>query len=184
MTPDSPPISLKQCEEIIGRGISSFIEVGNALRAIRDGKLYKAEFKTFEEYCQQRWNWGRAYANRQIAASDTVENLAPRGAIVVTEKLIRPIVNLELDVQKKVWNQAIEAAGKGKITAKQVAEIAAEYKPSRPRPKFDPAIAQAHLENDLAKHRRIWPAEYHGAMANVLRYYADSLCDDLKRKNK
>ena len=49
---------------------------GLALMEIRDGRLYRAEFGTFEEYCNQRWGWERAHAYRLIDAAQVVENVS------------------------------------------------------------------------------------------------------------
>jgi hypothetical protein len=43
------------CERTIEQGGLTFIEVGAALQEIRDSKLYRAEFKSFERYCISRW---------------------------------------------------------------------------------------------------------------------------------
>lgn len=45
------------------------------LAEIRDSRLYRIEFKTFETYCQERWGWGRDYANKLIQASAVVSSL-------------------------------------------------------------------------------------------------------------
>ena len=47
--------TLAENEAIIERGLKTFVELGNALLAIRDGKLYKDGYSTFEEYCEGRW---------------------------------------------------------------------------------------------------------------------------------
>ena len=70
----------------------------DALMEIRDGRLYRAEFGTFEEYCQERWGWGRNYINKLIASAEVVENL---GTIVpklpATERQARPLAPLPPD---------------------------------------------------------------------------------------
>ncbi|MEJ7871290.1 MAG: site-specific DNA-methyltransferase [Rubrobacteraceae bacterium] len=66
---------LVELEGVIGRGLRTFIEVGGAIREIRDSRLYKEQYKTFEDYCRERWGWSRSYAHRQIEAADTVELL-------------------------------------------------------------------------------------------------------------
>jgi hypothetical protein len=42
---------LVELEHKIGRGLKTFIEVGEALVEIRESKLYLLEHKTFAEYC-------------------------------------------------------------------------------------------------------------------------------------
>ena len=43
------------CEMVIEMGWSTFVEVGLALARIRDARLYRIEFDTFETYCRERW---------------------------------------------------------------------------------------------------------------------------------
>ena len=41
---------LKDCEIIIDDGLRGFVAVGNALAKIRDEKLYRGHYKSFEQY--------------------------------------------------------------------------------------------------------------------------------------
>ena len=50
---------LTVCEQIIERGLGTFVEVGQALVRIRNGRLYRADFPTFETYCESRWSMSR-----------------------------------------------------------------------------------------------------------------------------
>lgn len=71
--------TLAECEQVIERGLGTFVEVGQALLNIRDERLYRRDFATFEDYCEERWNIKRAHAYRLIAASEVVANLSPIG---------------------------------------------------------------------------------------------------------
>jgi hypothetical protein len=69
----TPAPSLEQLEEIITRNLPSkaqFIQAGEALKAIRDGKLFRPKFKTWTEYVKERWGFSRQYADRLIKAAD------------------------------------------------------------------------------------------------------------------
>lgn len=59
---------LNECEETIAAGLTTFIEVGGALLTIHEGRLYRREFATFDEYCTAKWQIGRAYAYRLMEA--------------------------------------------------------------------------------------------------------------------
>ncbi len=66
---------LAECEEIIARNLTAFLEVGAALLRIREARLYKADgFASFDSYCRERWGMGRKYADRTIRAAETVRN--------------------------------------------------------------------------------------------------------------
>ena len=62
-------------ESIIERGLKTFVEVGGALLAIRESKLYRQEYGTFEEYCQERWGLKERQAYRLMDASAVVAHL-------------------------------------------------------------------------------------------------------------
>lgn len=71
---------LSSLESIIEKGRKTFFDVGTALASIRDEKLYKHEFNTFEAYCQARWGWSRQYSYNLISAANTVESLPAKEA--------------------------------------------------------------------------------------------------------
>jgi hypothetical protein len=60
-------------ELTIRKGFKHFIEVGEALNEIRDNRFYRAEFDTFEEYCQVRWQLSRRRVDRMIENAHTAK---------------------------------------------------------------------------------------------------------------
>ena len=46
---------LSELEPLIERGMTSFVEVGNALLEISDRRLYRETHSTFAEYCGAKW---------------------------------------------------------------------------------------------------------------------------------
>jgi hypothetical protein len=122
---------LERCEVVIKQGLNTFIEVGEALFLIRDKRLYRREFKTFEDYCQQKWSMPRQHVNRMISGYKIVNHLEPMGSILPeSERQVRPLVGLEKDVQIAVWNDVVHESiiDNKKITAKMVEHKAEEYK--------------------------------------------------------
>lgn len=74
---------LGELEAVIKRGFETFVEVGNALREIRDTGLYKERgFSTFEAYTQEHWKMARRTAYNKMAAAEVAENVVnvPLGA--------------------------------------------------------------------------------------------------------
>ena len=47
---------LRKLESVVAEGISSFVVVGEALKEIRDAKLYRESHKTFEKYVDDKWS--------------------------------------------------------------------------------------------------------------------------------
>lgn len=122
-------------EAVIERGIGTFVEVGNALLAIREGKLYRSDYGTFEEYCRERWGMSKSHANRLISAADVMENLAPLGVKPVGEREVRPLTSLGPEVQREAWQRAVETAPDGKVTAGHVQRVVEEM--TRPDPETE-----------------------------------------------
>lgn len=119
---------LAELEKTIERGLSNFVEVGNALLEVRKQKLYKhvLGFKTFEAYCEERWNLTRRHAYRMIDAAETSQILWPTGhnSETPSERQLRELAPLRDDEQEIVeaWREAKAAAeseGK-KLTASVV----------------------------------------------------------------
>ncbi len=97
---------LANVEATIRAGLATFIEVGKALVWIRDTKLYRGEFKTFEAYCAARWNIKKAYAFRLMAAASVVEDLPPIGDKPTTEAQARPLTKLPKTERSSAWQEA------------------------------------------------------------------------------
>jgi hypothetical protein len=60
---------LSELETTIERGLKTFVEVGNALAEIRDSRLYRESYATFEDYCRERWGMSKRHAVSCIAAA-------------------------------------------------------------------------------------------------------------------
>ncbi len=95
-------------ENIIQRGLGTFLEVGEALLKIRDGRLYRELHPTFEDYCRKRWQMGGRHASRLTAAAAAAKNLGPIGPIPSSESQIRPLTMLPPEKQLEVWTEVIK----------------------------------------------------------------------------
>lgn len=62
-------------EKVITAGEKTWLEVGEALTEIRDCKLYRADFKTFDAYLDGKWGWTRMRASQLIGAAEVVKSL-------------------------------------------------------------------------------------------------------------
>ena len=70
---------LTLCERTISTGWQTFVEVGLALSTIREERLYRIEYPSFEVYCSSKWQFHRAYAYRLMTAAQVVKALSPIG---------------------------------------------------------------------------------------------------------
>ncbi|MCC6192099.1 MAG: hypothetical protein IT318_23970 [Anaerolineales bacterium] len=118
---------LARLETIIQLGLSTFVEVGNALLRIRDGRLYRASHKTFEEYTQERWGMTRRRANQLIGAAETVGNLGTTVPILPdAERQVRPMAQLAAEQQQAAWDEATRRAN-GQPTAAIVEQVVRDF---------------------------------------------------------
>jgi hypothetical protein len=139
---------LRRHEDVILKHLGAFLNVGNALMAIRDGKLYRSEFQTFAEYCRKRWDISRVHAHRLLKAAEITQTvLLPMGNILPeNERQIRPLISLPEDQIRAVWKRAIKEAGPSKPTASLISRIA-----QRLYMTVDPILVQGlcHWQKDI-----------------------------------
>ncbi len=117
---------LTRHEATIERQAKSFAELGAALKAIRDDRLYKQTHQTFEAYCRERWGLTASYARYQIQAEQTLNNLATIVAKPQTESQCRPLTKLKSpEEQREAWNEVVHRSEREErpITAKLVSEV-------------------------------------------------------------
>lgn len=116
-------------EATIERGLKTFVEVGQALQAIRDGRLYREQYETFEAYLADRWQMKRTMAHYLIESSSVVESLRVHNCeqLPATESVARPLTKLPASEQAEAWEEVVaEAEETGeKITAKKVEQVVA-----------------------------------------------------------
>jgi hypothetical protein len=102
-------VEFQECEAIVREGWSHFARVGEALARIRDKKLYKNEYASFELYCRERWGFGRSQCSRYIAASAVHEKLGsvPGVPLPECEAQIRPLIGLPAELAQQAWFTAL-----------------------------------------------------------------------------
>jgi len=122
---------LEQYESVIRQGLGGFILVGKALKGISDEKLYRANFKTFDDYCRQQWGLGKQYAYRLIDGYTITETLkselekSPIGdkRLPTNESQVRPLGPLEPEKQVKAWQRVLKNCKGKPITADEVEAV-------------------------------------------------------------
>ena len=129
-------VRLSRNETVIQTHFATFQKAGEALRDIRDSRLYRETHSTFEQYCRDRWEMSKTQANRLIAAAKVVENIAtitsPAVTEQITESVVRPLSGLDPSEQKKAFKQALAAAPAATgVTARLVAQAAHDVAPAK-----------------------------------------------------
>ena len=133
---------LRKHEDVIQRGKATFLEVGNALLAIRDERLYRQDHSSFEDYCAKRWGFSKRHAYRLIESSEVVETVCdPLGHTPPpeNERQIREVAKAPPEKQAEVWEAAVQTAPKGdngkpKVTAQHVRETRERVAPEPAKP--------------------------------------------------
>lgn len=159
-------LDLMEHEKVIDQGLAGFIEVGNALIAIRDGKKYRAAgYATFEAYCQQRWQISRAYGDRMMSAAVIAQQIemSPIGDIPAParEAQVRPLRPVPAEERAEVWAEAVEAADGAQPTAKQVEAVVAR----RNEPRTAVTVPKPTVADGIPPH----PATYPIAVMDIFR---------------
>lgn len=131
---------LRKLESVVAEGISSFVIVGEALKEIRDSKLYRESHKTFEKYVDQKWGLERRRAYQLIDAADTKGNLCTivhkneRASEIKTEGQLRELKDVPAESMEAVVNQAAIIAGDATITASDIKQARKEILAEQEKP--------------------------------------------------
>lgn len=111
---------LAELEEVVNRGLRTFVEVGSALAEIRDSRLYRAKHGTFEAYCRERWAMTDRRARQLMTAASTAKEVGTGTTVPENEAQARPLTRLKDPEQRReAWGKAVEESG-GKPTGKDV----------------------------------------------------------------
>ena len=85
LIPDAVPLSAperlrkEQLEAIVAGGLAKFLQVGTALAELRNRRLYRTEFVTFEEYVRSKFGLHRSSVDGVIRSAQTAQVLLEAG---------------------------------------------------------------------------------------------------------
>ena len=106
--------------------------VGNALKEIRDSKLYREDYKTFEKYVSDKWKMQKSQAYRLIDSSVINQNLShivgqtSRVSEIVNPRQLCELKDVPDESMEQVVERAAEIAGNDKITASDLKQARQE----------------------------------------------------------
>jgi hypothetical protein len=151
-------VRLHELEGVIERGLSSFVEVGQALMEIRDGELYReAGFGGFVEYLEAKpWGIGRSRAYQMIDAA-TVSTV-----VETNERQARELVPLlrkaTPEVVRQVYAEVVQETA-NRPTAPAIREKVQEVLSSENggKAKRKHSRIDAELEHHLSEIKRLIP---------------------------
>ncbi len=154
---------LGRLEVLIENGIEAALEAGDALTKIRDGRLYRKQFPTFDAYVSERWKVSRQYAYRLMDHRTTVRTLDgilsskddteyPDTIPMPTAPTqTKPLAGLSDGVKAEAWVKAVETSGGAVPSERQVQEAVARIAPERAKPKVAKLTPE---EREIAKGRK------------------------------
>lgn len=117
---------LTRTESAIELALQSFVMLGALLKHIRDSGLYRAKYRTFEEYCEGRWGIKRRRAYQYIEASDAADN--HKGRHPLKESQARALARATRDPaeQRRILDLAVRQS-EGRVTEKAINKAAEQF---------------------------------------------------------
>jgi hypothetical protein len=142
----------REITEDIGQALTALQRAGEKLLIIRDRRLYREEFETFELFCKATLGHTRAYANRLIIGFELLQDLAAQGEVVLpdNERVARALSKYPRSDQLMIWKRAKQIAGRGKPTYKTIHSAGREIVVSR-------------------EVQKVWIGEYKGQLRSALK---------------
>lgn len=115
----------KSLRNKVSKQVEGMWEMFADLREIRDKRLYREDFRTFEAYVRDELGIDRTYAYRMIDAREQLERVAATGVIapgIDRESQLRELKDVPDDALGDVVSEAARIAGEGRPTAKVIKE--------------------------------------------------------------
>jgi N6-adenosine-specific RNA methylase IME4 len=113
--------------ELKNRCNAAWVDFANAIIEIRDSKLYRVEYDTFEDFCNSELGIGKTYAHYFVTSAEVVKRLEVHNCerLPQTESQARPLAKLEPELQPLVWANVVDE--NEVITAKKVEETVNDF---------------------------------------------------------
>lgn len=170
---DAERKDLADCERLVQAGLEASREARARLLHIRDARLYRQDFATFEEYMEKRWGYSARHGHRLCDWSEVEKNLLSEKAgadaaeskaepvLPRSESQARPLAGLKPAEAQEVWKEAVKSAPGGQVTARHV-QAAVDRHEGKTQP------------SDLKPRSGAWPTP------NVNGVYSDKLATKLR----
>jgi hypothetical protein len=173
---------LAKLEDTIHRSLQAFLEAGQAIKQIRDKKLWRHEYASFESYCRKRWQWSKRHSNTVIAASEVKLLLGPSGpANVRVARELAPLAE-QPDTVREVWEQITKGhpTPTATVVRSAVDQRRAQQAQSIAAPKaaaFDCVKRATEIHDQVRRAIEKVPAEARGETIRALRSKLEILWD-------
>jgi hypothetical protein len=124
---------LEKLEQVVFTELEGAIRFADALATIRDERLYRAQFETFEVYCRVKWQMQARSVRRLIDQAKVLgvvsepDEIGSAWTVPASPSVVRPLIGLPPEHQRQAWREAV-ATATGKITTRHVERVVGEYK--------------------------------------------------------
>jgi hypothetical protein len=114
-------------------GLNAFQRAGKKLIRIRDERLYREEYGTFEDFCKATLGKSKTYVNSVIQGYELIQDLIAQGETVLpdSERLARQLAKYPRGDRRLIWKRAVQIAGRKKPSCKLLRKAATEIVPSK-----------------------------------------------------
>lgn len=116
---------LVELEGHIEEHLRGFKIVGYALATIKEQRLYRLDYDTFEEYCASKWDLSRPRAYQLADCYEVVHHLSTMvdkhdeplfTVLPENERQVRPLTPLPMDQWTEVWMMVVEEAKQQRVS--------------------------------------------------------------------
>jgi hypothetical protein len=119
--------------QYIQAALNAFQRAGKKLIRIRDERLYREEYDTFQDFCKATLGKSKTYVNNVIQGYELIQDLIAQGETVLpdSERLARQLAKYPKGDRKLIWKRAVQIAGRKKPSYKLLRQAATEIVPSK-----------------------------------------------------
>src|SRR5262245_2602283 len=102
----------EEIREYIHKGIEAFERVAADMLGIRDQRLYREEFDTFEEFCRETLGRSKTQVNRMIQAGGVINGLMAAGETVLPDnsRIAYELARFPERDRQLIWKRARQIA--------------------------------------------------------------------------
>ncbi|CAA6679307.1 Unannotated [Lentimonas sp. CC4] len=134
----------RRLDQMVAKAAKAFVDAGIALARIKEGKLYRQRFKTFEEYCADVHNISRSYAYHLAKAGTIVREMS---TIVDISRESLDLLKCEAHVRELARLPDVESRGEvleivaegNEVTAARIREAVEAKLEATPKPSRSPS---------------------------------------------
>lgn len=173
----------RECVDAIKSGI---INVGRKLLELHEREGWRAlGYASWRECAQAEFGFRQSRVYQLLEAAEIERNISTMVEIPIPERQLRPLAALPADLQREVWQQAVDTAPNGKVTAAHVQIVVNEYtRPPEHVTIVDEwgheetvtvypgeelrVVSKPHVANNSGNNEWYTPAEYIEAARRVL----------------